>query len=122
MLLAVEANEKVLKLVYNIDGEVPDYVIGDSYRLRQVALNLVDNVIKFTEHGVFRVSIKRADHKNCAPGECAFEFSVSDTGIGIKPSMLNMILTNSSRQMVLRLGVLAVLDWASQFRKDLLIS
>ncbi|OJJ50589.1 hypothetical protein ASPZODRAFT_126482 [Penicilliopsis zonata CBS 506.65] len=89
--LAVESNEKVLSLVYEVNGTVPDYVIGDSYRLRQVILNLVGNAIKFTENGEIRVSVKRVDSNKSSPGECAFEFAVSDTGIGIDHDKLNLI-------------------------------
>lgn len=88
--LAIEANEKALGLVYRVAGSVPDYVVGDAYRLRQVILNLVGNAIKFTEHGEIQVSIQRA-HQDSPEGECTFEFTVSDTGIGIDEQKLGLI-------------------------------
>lgn len=89
--LSVETNEKALGLVYTVDGEVPDYLIGDAYRLRQVMLNLVGNAIKFTDHGEIRVTVKHAQDDKCASDETAFQFSVSDPGIGIDESKLGLI-------------------------------
>ncbi|KAJ5142579.1 CheY-like superfamily [Penicillium bovifimosum] len=89
--LSVETNEKALGLLYTVDGEVPDYLIGDAYRLRQVMLNLVGNAIKFTDHGEIKVTIKRAQDDKCNFDETAFQFSVSDPGIGIDASKLGLI-------------------------------
>lgn len=89
--LAVKANERFLDLVYCVDNVVPDHVVGDSFRLRQVILNLVGNAIKFTENGEVKLTIRRTDQSKCADNEYCFEFSVSDTGIGIHPDKLDMI-------------------------------
>ena len=91
--LAVKAHEKSLTLGFDIDNTVPDYVVGDPFRLRQIVLNLVGNAIKFTDHGEVKVAIKKSKElvSNCAPDEFPFEFVVSDTGIGIESSKLEMI-------------------------------
>jgi osomolarity two-component system, sensor histidine kinase NIK1 len=89
--LAVKANEKFLDLTYRVDSSVPDHVVGDSFRLRQVILNLVGNAIKFTEHGEVSLTIRKAEQDNCAPNEYAIEFSVLDTGIGIQADKLDLI-------------------------------
>nr|AAD09491.1 histidine kinase FIK [Fusarium vanettenii] len=90
--LAVKANEKFLDLTYKVDSSVPDYVIGDSFRLRQIILNLVGNAIKFTEHGEVSLTIKeRVEQRNVRPGEYAVEFIVEDTGIGIAKDKLDLI-------------------------------
>jgi osomolarity two-component system, sensor histidine kinase NIK1 len=89
--LAVKANEKFLDLTYRVDSSVPDHVVGDSFRLRQVILNLVGNAIKFTEHGEVSLTIRKAEQDQCAPNEYAIEFSVSDTGIGIEADKLDLI-------------------------------
>jgi len=89
--LAVKANERFLDLVYNVDNSIPDYVVGDSFRLRQVILNLVGNAIKFTENGEVALSIKHTDQSRCKENEYCFQFSVSDTGIGIPEDKLNLI-------------------------------
>lgn len=89
--LAVRANDRHLNLAYQVDSSLPDYVTGDPYRLRQVILNLVGNAIKFTEYGEVKLTIKSTSKIQPGPDKCAFEFSVSDTGIGIRASKLNLI-------------------------------
>lgn len=90
--LAVKANEKFLDLTYKVDSSVPDHVIGDSFRLRQIILNLVGNAIKFTEHGEVSLTIKEsAEQPHMGPGEYAVEFVVEDTGIGIAKDKLDLI-------------------------------
>ena len=89
--LAVRAGDKDLDLAYQVDSSVPDYVIGDPFRLRQVILNLIGNALKFTEHGEVKLTIRRAEREATGPEEYAFEFSVADTGIGIQPDKLDLI-------------------------------
>ncbi|KAF2839348.1 two-component histidine kinase [Patellaria atrata CBS 101060] len=88
--LTSRANERSLNLAYVVDSGVPDYVIGDSFRLRQIILNLVGNAIKFTEHGEVKVAISKAE-QGCRQDEYIFKFAVSDTGIGIHGDKLNLI-------------------------------
>ncbi len=78
--LAMRAHEKDLELAYEIDEKIPENVVGDSGRLRQILINLVGNAIKFTLQGevIVRVQmIARTDQ------ELNLHFSVADTGIGI---------------------------------------
>lgn len=89
--LASRANERKLNLAYDVSYSVPDYVIGDSFRLRQIILNLVGNAIKFTEHGEVKVAISMAEEQDCAADQYVFQFAVSDTGIGIHGDKLNLI-------------------------------
>ncbi|KAK9458488.1 Sln1p [Lipomyces oligophaga] len=94
--LSVKANEKHLNLIYKIDNSFPDNLIGDSFRLRQVILNLVGNAIKFTESGEVALSVRRADDngpasRKCNSDELMIEFCVSDTGIGIQNDKLDVI-------------------------------
>jgi two-component system, sensor histidine kinase and response regulator len=79
-LLASRAEEKGLELACRILPEVPDAVVGDPGRLRQVLLNLVSNAIKFTEQGEVLVDVVPA---RLSGDEAALKFTVSDTGIGI---------------------------------------
>ncbi len=78
--LALRAQTKGLELAIRVDADVPDAVMGDPTRLRQVFLNLVGNAIKFTEKGevVARVQTESKDDAGVI-----LHFSVSDTGIGI---------------------------------------
>src|SRR6516162_3294036 len=82
--LAVRAHKKGLELVCQQRPDVPDALIGDAGRLRQVLLNLVGNAIKFTERGEIVVLVENAAEP--APeGEVLLRFAVTDTGIGIPP-------------------------------------
>ncbi|CAI7664377.1 CheY-like superfamily [Penicillium manginii] len=89
--LTVETNEKALSLACIVDGNVPDYLLGDAYRLRQVMLNLVGNAIKFTDHGEIKVCVRRVENHQLQSDEAMFEFSVADPGIGIEESKLGLI-------------------------------
>ena len=80
--LAVRAFDKRLELLFRIAPEVPDGLIGDPGRLRQILTNLVGNAIKFTERGEVCVEV-------CLKGpvqglQATLEFLVRDTGIGIE--------------------------------------
>ena len=86
--LAVRAHEKGLELVYEIADDVPNTVVGDPLRLRQVLMNLVNNAIKFTPKG--EVVVHTVVEQQA--GEAvSLRFSVSDTGIGIAPDKLERI-------------------------------
>ncbi len=81
-LLAPQAAEKGLELVYFIEPDVPPVVIGDAGRLRQILINLLSNAVKFTLEGEVTVTVTRGrldrDHVE-------LRFTVKDTGIGIPP-------------------------------------
>jgi PAS domain S-box-containing protein len=83
--LAVRAHRKGLELVCHVLPDVPDALVGDVGRLRQVLLNLIGNAIKFTEHGevVLRVSVATEEPAVAAEAVMGVRFAVSDTGIGI---------------------------------------
>ncbi|MEZ4526530.1 MAG: response regulator [Desulfobacterales bacterium] len=85
-LLGTGAEEKGLELVFRMEGEVPRRLKGDSLRLRQVLINLINNAVKFTDRGKITVS---AQHLADLPGKrVKLGFAVEDTGIGIAPEHL----------------------------------
>ncbi len=86
--LALRAHQKDLELVCHVAPEVPDAIIGDPSRLRQIILNLVGNAIKFTERGEIGVAVRVAVHTE---SEVALHFEVSDTGIGIPADKQHLI-------------------------------
>jgi signal transduction histidine kinase/DNA-binding response OmpR family regulator/HPt (histidine-containing phosphotransfer) domain-containing protein len=75
-----QACDKSLQLVSELDPALPEVLIGDPFRIRQVLMNLVSNALKFTEEGhvTIRLRVIQGDENNSF-----VEFSVSDTGIGI---------------------------------------
>ena len=79
--LALSAHQKGLELVCDIDRSVPDLLVGDALRIRQVLVNLIGNAIKFTDHGEVAVRVEGRKHANGNGMELLF--AVRDTGIGI---------------------------------------
>src|SRR5215468_715140 len=74
--LAPQAAAKGLKLAAYVAPGVPDRVLGDPLRLRQILFNLLGNAIKFTETGAVRLALEKAEHG-------ALRITVADTGIGL---------------------------------------
>jgi signal transduction histidine kinase/DNA-binding LacI/PurR family transcriptional regulator/ActR/RegA family two-component response regulator len=83
-MVAPSAVVKGLKLNCQIDESVPQAVMGDETRLRQILLNLLINAVKFTEAGEVAVAVK-AEAKPMAAAKRRLYFTVRDTGIGIAP-------------------------------------
>jgi PAS domain S-box-containing protein len=81
-LLASVAATKRIELAYCIDPEVPEWIVSDITRLRQILVNLFSNAVKFTSQGAVtvRVSVQQFDDRN---QNYQLLFSVKDTGIGI---------------------------------------
>ena len=78
--LTIRAHQKGLRLLYIVDSDVPDLLVGDTGRLRQILVNLIGNSLKFTEKGEISVRVstgKKNDDK------IKLLFSVEDTGIGV---------------------------------------
>lgn len=86
--LAIRAHRKGLELACHILTHVPDRLVGDIGRIRQVIVNLVGNAIKFTERGEVVVTVNCLEETPC---DCLLKFSVRDTGIGIPEDKLEQI-------------------------------
>mgnify|MGYP000302323606 CR=1 FL=1 len=86
--LSFRAQEKNLELVLDIDPEIPDRILGDPGRIRQVLLNLIGNAIKFTAHGeiIVRTKVIALDSKNLK-----INIDVIDTGVGIPVEMQDKV-------------------------------
>ena len=80
--LGLRADQKGLEFVLEIAPDVPDALVGDAGRLRQVIVNLVGNAIKFTERGEVVLSVQAVSR---TANVAVLRFSVRDTGIGIEP-------------------------------------
>ena len=80
--LAMHAASKNIELVCHIPADVPDRLVGDPRRLRQVVINLVGNAVKFTEEGEVEVGIAVEE---ALPDAVGLRLWVRDTGVGIAP-------------------------------------
>jgi PAS domain S-box-containing protein len=86
--MAFRAHQKGLELACDIDLNVPERVLGDPGRLRQVLINLVGNAVKFTERGEIVVSARL---RGQSTGQYDLDFAVTDTGIGIAAEKQRLI-------------------------------
>lgn len=75
--------EKNLQWMVDKSKDLPDWVIGDSLRIRQILVNLLSNAAKFTEHGYVSLTIRREQDN--------ILFTISDSGIGISPEQLSRL-------------------------------
>lgn len=87
-MFLVRAREKKVALSCRIASEIPEWVIGDPARLKQVLVNLVGNALKFTESGKITISV---DLHNGSDDEITLRICVTDTGIGIPPEQQQTI-------------------------------
>ena len=85
---APSAGSKGLELISRIPPDIPDQLVSDPLRLRQILNNLVSNAVKFTEHGEIEVSVAILAS---TPDSAVLQFSVRDTGIGIPADKQQLI-------------------------------
>jgi PAS domain S-box-containing protein len=93
-IVAPNASAKNLTLRTAIDLNVPEWLMGDDSRLRQVLLNLLSNAIKFTERGAIMI---HARSETSVDGRERIRFSVTDTGIGIAPDLQHRLFKKFSQ-------------------------
>jgi PAS domain S-box-containing protein len=86
-VLRGRADQKGIGLLFRAEGKIPETVLTDPGRLRQVLMNLAGNAIKFTERGGVEIRVRMAE----ARGKRLLAFDVVDTGIGIEPDALEKI-------------------------------
>jgi CheY-like chemotaxis protein/nitrogen-specific signal transduction histidine kinase len=93
-IAASRAREKGLELIIDVADQgpaaVPEAVLGDVTRLRQVLINLINNAVKFTANGEVAIHARQLAAPD-ASGRCLLEFRVSDSGIGIPPDRIGSL-------------------------------
>lgn len=86
--LIAKAEEKNLMFTYDVDKKLDEVLLGDSFRLRQILINMLSNAIKFTHSGYVELRCFLVDETE---NEVKVRFDIIDTGIGINPENLNTI-------------------------------
>lgn len=93
-LLASKASQKEIEFACRIYKDVPAGIIGDSVRLKQILLNLLNNAIKFTERGEVELSV---DAIRQSDGSGQLQITIRDTGIGIPPDRMDRLFKSFSQ-------------------------
>ena len=88
-IFAAQAARQKIDLMYHIDEDVPVYITGDSLRIKQVLINLVNNAIKFTLKGEVFIKVYLVNH--LPGGEIEIGCSIKDTGIGIPEEKISRL-------------------------------
>ena len=94
-LLAYGANKKNLEIIYSIDSGINTFLQSDSGKIRQILINIIGNAIKFSEKGYVYLEIKKIKDDF---DSFDLEFSIKDTGIGIKKELLAELISPISRE------------------------
>jgi two-component system, sensor histidine kinase and response regulator len=93
-MLSAKAEDKGIKLSYDISTEVPDVIFSDSVRLKQILINLVNNSLKFTEQGYIKLSISAVSGEG---NLLTIKFALMDSGIGISEDQISSIFDSFSQ-------------------------
>lgn len=89
-LFIKKAKEKGIKISYEVDKNIPEYLFSDQIRISQVLINLINNAIKFTENGSVSLNLQLIDFSG---KQFKIKFEVKDTGIGISDENQKKLFT-----------------------------
>ncbi|WP_340388717.1 PAS domain S-box protein [Paenibacillus sp. FSL E2-0151] len=89
------ADEKHLEIRYRLNPSIPEFMVGDAIRIRQILVNLVGNALKFTDQGSIEVAVDII--KGRKPEDSVLDFAVQDTGIGIPADKLDQLFQSFSQ-------------------------
>jgi len=96
-VFGMAVSNKGLDLVINVDANVPESLLLDEVRIRQILFNLLGNAVKFTQNGFIKLSVKASKKKELL-SQVDLEFSVQDSGIGIPQEQLKRIFEEFEQQ------------------------
>ncbi|NQU65774.1 MAG: response regulator [SAR324 cluster bacterium] len=98
-VISIKAEEKKLELLFQIPAEVPRFLIGDSLRLGQILINLLNNNVKFTEKGSITLSMAIISPlpENSPSDTMNLQFSLKDTGIGLTNEQMKKLFQTYSQ-------------------------
>lgn len=88
-LLSTRINEKNLEIIIRYNPELPEHIVGDAGRIRQVITNIIGNAVKFTHEGYVLIDVDGALNKEFQTVD--FKISIQDTGIGIEAEKIDRI-------------------------------
>ncbi|MCP1424412.1 PAS domain S-box-containing protein [Paenibacillus xylanexedens] len=94
-LFKQRADEKHLEIRYRLNPSIPEFMVGDAIRIRQILVNLVGNALKFTDQGSIEVAVDII--KGRKPEDSVLDFAVQDTGIGIPADKLDQLFQSFSQ-------------------------
>ncbi len=87
-IINIKASKKNIELLFHIDDDVPDEIISDKKRIKQLLINILSNALKFTHKGSITTNITV---NYISDGRCNIIFSTTDTGIGIAEDKINTL-------------------------------
>lgn len=88
MIIENRIAEKPIHLIYDIDEHIPQIIVGDALRMRQILINLMNNAVKFTEEGYIELGIRIVKEED---EKLLLRFSVKDSGQGIRKEDINRL-------------------------------
>lgn len=92
-----KAAKAELELLYQIEPDVPEQVVGDSQRFRQVLMNIIENAVKFTQHGEIFVKVKASNPVGEIINDGSIlllDLEIRDTGVGMDKARLNILVND----------------------------
>ncbi len=93
-MVRVRAEQKGLAYVQKLDPSIPDHLLGDELRIRQIMINLLNNAVKYTDSGSVELDVSMSDKTENSLSLC---IKVADTGIGIKEEDMSLIFGDFQR-------------------------
>lgn len=94
-IISTRIADKNIAFVVSVDPNIPRMLMGDEMRIKQILMNLLGNAVKFTENGRIMLSVSLI--KSRSESKATLSFTVSDTGIGIKPEDLQKLFSEFSQ-------------------------